>query len=112
MPALRKTWSTNRERGDLRASSGLVSAIRVALASIEGVQDVRLLHRADKDQVSKFFVVMHEPSLEVVERVVTAMVQIEEAFAGAGRFDYDTVPRTRDALIPDGARSILHAGAS
>jgi hypothetical protein len=87
-----------------RASSGLLNAVRQIVAPIEGVQEIRVLHR---DQtVSKFFVIMASASLETVERVVGAMVQIEDTF---DRFDYDTVPAERLPLVPSDAIAIGNA---
>jgi hypothetical protein len=105
-------WTTAGAKTDLRVSSGFVAAVRATMSLMDGVADVRLLHRSEQGHVSKFFVVLQEPSLDALERVVGAMVQLEEAFRGGARFDYDTVPSAGAALIPPSAHSILNGNAA
>lgn len=101
----KNTWSTGSAGTSnvFRASSGLLNAMRQIIAPLDGVQDVRVLHR-DSD-LSKFFIILTSPSLETVDRVVGAMVQIEETFES---FDYDTVPAERAALVPPDAVAVGH----
>jgi hypothetical protein len=95
--------SATTARKELRASSGLVNAIATTVGSVEGVDEIRVLHRDHDDRVSKFFVMLRTPSVAVIDRVVEAMLQIEEAF---GRFDYDTVPNERSSLVPAQAKRV------
>lgn len=114
MPTADKvSFSTSRSTADLRASSGLVSAVRATVGAIEGVDDILVLHRNERGAISKFFVIISEPSVGVIERVVGAMVQLEEAFRDEHEsFDYDTVPKARLPIVPKAARSVLHADVS
>jgi hypothetical protein len=101
----KRTWSNDGRSDALRASSGLLSAVGQIVSSLEGVDQIRVLHR---DQgLSKFFVIMKTPSLATIERVVDVMVQIEEKFPD-DRFDYDTVPGERVALVPPEAAVLGH----
>ena len=97
--------SSNSAETSLRASSGLVNAVSQNVGMLDGVSEIRVLHRDPR--LSKFFVVLAKPSLEIVERVVDAMVQIENAFPGQ-RFDYDTVPADGLPLVPVDAMPVGH----
>ncbi|MGH7271726.1 MAG: hypothetical protein ACREJ3_14945 [Polyangiaceae bacterium] len=101
----KNTWSNQLLGGSnvFRASSGLLNAVREIVAPLEGVQEIRVLHR-DR-ATSKFFVIMNSASLETVDRVVGAMVQIKGSIS---RFDYDTVPAERVAMVPPEAVFIGH----
>jgi hypothetical protein len=101
-----KAWRSNDWRSEsLRASSGLLWAIGQIVGSLEGVQEIRVLHR-DRNP-SKFFVIMQMASLVCVERVVDVMVQLEDKFTD-DRFDYDTVPADAAALVPSDAAALTH----
>ena len=103
-PGTPSRWSNDRTKVEqLRASSGLLNAVRQIIAPLSGVRDVLVLHRAAT--ISKFFVIMDAASLETIDRVVSAMVQIEDKFEP---FDYDTVPADRLPLVPSDATPIGH----
>jgi hypothetical protein len=101
------SWTTTETRGSTRASVGLVSAVRTTVGGLDAVSDVLVLHRTDKKQASKFFVLTKEPSLQAINQIVNVMVQLEDAFPGE-RFDYDTVPSASESFIPREAKSLLH----
>jgi hypothetical protein len=89
---------------ELLASSGLVNAITTAAGSIDGVAEIRVLHREHDDRATRFFVMLRTSSVAVIDRVVAAMQQIEEAF---GLVDYATVPNERASLVPVQANRVL-----
>lgn len=105
-PTQNQSRWTNESRSTLRASVGLVDAIRQIVGALDGVKEVRVLHRTGK--FSKFFVILATSSVATINRVVEVMVQLEEAFP-QDEFDYDTVPEDRITLVPEMA-SVLARG--
>ena len=90
-------------RRRLKASNGLMSAVGAVLRLVEGVREVRVLHR--DDERSKFFVVLENLNAEGIHAVVQTMVQIEETF-GDEQFDYDTIGVNSVDLIPASAKVV------
>ena len=99
-------WTNDKHRDALHASTGLQSAVLRIVGGLDGVKEIRVLHRDEK--VSKFFVILESASLETIDCVVGAMVQLEDFFRGSDRdrFDYDTVPADRLALVPSEATTL------
>lgn len=106
MRATRDLFRTDQDEPGskrLKASTGLQSAVVAALNLVLSVQEVRVLHRP-KDR-SKFFVILSELTTTSVGDVVCAMLQIENAFPE--QFDYDTITRGSESLVPESAQVVL-----